>query len=222
MNKPKNNNTKSNENISSTSASNKSKSLADELFGNKSSVKQQEESTEFKLSDRYLNMSNQQPAAKQADDDFQFGGYVPSAVSNTPRATTAAKRNVGFTDDLFGSDSQIHSSGITSPARPKTTSAININNYRSDQDRGNSNTNLSRTMPADAFRLNNNTNNNNNDDWLSIVDPSRQPSKKASNDSIDELLRPRSDSITKASSSAPKQANNSDLDWLGFKGSLNL
>jgi len=182
MNKPKNNNTKSNENISSTSASNKSKSLADELFGNKSSVKQQEEPTEFKLSDRYLSMSNQQPAAKQADDDFQFGGYVPSAVSNTPRATTAAKRNVGFTDD----------------------------------------TNLSRTMPADAFRLNNNTNNNNNDDWLSIVDPSRQPSKKASNDSIDELLRPRSDSITKASSSAPKQANNSDLDWLGFKGSLNL
>lgn len=181
---------KSNDNIPAT----KSKSLADELFDKSPSSKlEKSDGLEFKLNERYLNMSQQQPA-KSNDEDFQFGGYVPSAITNTPRTIT--KRNVGFTDDIFGSDQ------LTSPTRPKTTSSLN--NSKTEE-KGSI---LSRTMPESKG----------NDDWLSIIEP-KTPSKKNSNDSsLDDLLRPRSDSITRQSSIAPKQANTSDLDWLGFKG----
>lgn len=182
----------------------KSKSLADELFGKSPSAKEEKpDSFEFKLNERYLNMS-QQPA-KTNDDDYQFGGYVPSAITNTPRTNTTSKRNVNFTDDLFGGDLSVTAS---SPARPKTTSAIANNFTNSKEEKTN---NLSKTMPESS-----------KDDWLSLID-SKPPSKKNSNDSsLDDLLRPRSDSITRASGNAPKQANTSDLDWLGFKGILLL
>lgn len=181
---------KSNDNIPAT----KSKSLADELFDKSPSSKlEKSDGLEFKLNERYLNMSQQQPA-KSNEDDFQFGGYVPSAISNTPRTIT--KRNVGFTDDIFGSDQ------LTSPTRPKTTSSLS--NSKTEE-KGSI---LSRTMSESKG----------NDDWLSIIEP-KTPSKKNSNDSsLDDLLRPRSDSITRQSNIAPKQANTSDLDWLGFKG----
>jgi len=206
----------SNENIPTTTTT-KSKSLVDELFGkassNTSSFKEEKsDQFEFKLSDRYLNMSQQQQppqqsVAKTNDDDFSFGGYVPSAVGNAPRSTSVPRqpRNVGFTDvDLFGgSGEHLNQTTTTSPARPKTTSTINNNNNRSEE-------RLSKTMPSGS-----------NDDWLSIIEPSNNRTnnrKKSLNDSsLDDLLRPRSDSITKTSNNAPiKQANN-DLDWLGFK-----
>jgi hypothetical protein len=60
-------------------------------------------------------------SAKSNDDDFAFGGYVPSTIASSigPRSTSnsGSRRNVAFTDDLFESVDLF----ATTPNRPKTS-----------------------------------------------------------------------------------------------------
>ena len=115
-----------------TSLSPKPKSLVEDLFGSKSSKENnppisdtttsKSNNFEFKLSEKYTNMS-----AKANDDDFAFGGYVPSAIASSvgPRSTSnsGSRRNVAFTDDLFESVDLF----ATTPNRPKTSPASQSN-----------------------------------------------------------------------------------------------
>lgn len=71
---------------------------------------------------------------QRVDDDFSFGGYVPSASAGRP--ATQAKRNVSFNGgDLFNDD--LFSS------RPKTTESSNLSRNNS-----NATSSLMKTMPA--------------------------------------------------------------------------
>ena len=87
---------------------------------------------EFKLSEKYTNMSAKSDAAA-ASDDFAFGGYVPSAIASSagPRAASngaGSRRNVAFTDDLFETvDIFATTRPKTSPSAPPQTNAANNN-----------------------------------------------------------------------------------------------
>ena len=104
----------------------------------------------------------------KVDDDFSFGGYQPTA--SAPRQT-GMKRNVSFTDDLFGSGN--NNNDMFSSMRPKTTSSSG--NKQEDTQN-----NLMRTMP--------NPSNKSTDEWLN---GSNDTKKKSMDFSLDDLLKPR-------------------------------
>ena len=101
--------------------------LVEDLFGTKTDdapLKRSgsiDDMPDFKLNDKYLNMSSQ---SNKADEDIGFGGgYQPSALSG--RNNTGMKRNVSFTDDLFGVGATENI--VNSLTRPKTSSAVGNN-----------------------------------------------------------------------------------------------
>jgi hypothetical protein len=155
--KPQQNNHQEPMSPQTTSHSPKPKSLVEDLFGSKSSKENnpplsdttaKSNNFEFKLSEKYTNMS-----AKGNDDDFAFGGYVPSAIASSvgPRSTSnnGSRRNVAFTDDLFESVDLF----ATTPNRPKTSPASQSNTN------ANANTNpLMKSLPIPSK--------SSTDDWL--------------------------------------------------------
>ena len=92
-------------------------------------------------------------SAKNNDDDFAFGGYVPSAIASSvgPRSTSnsGSRRNVAFTDDFFESVDLF----ATTSNRPKTSPAPQ------NSTSSNSNTNpLMKSLPLPSKST--------TDDWL--------------------------------------------------------
>jgi len=189
----------------------KSKSLAEDLFGKADEIgfRTIDEPSDFKLNEKYtMNVSHQ---SAKAEDDVNFGGYQPSALSTSgSRNNGGMKRNVSFGDDLFGAGGtdSIFASLARKPAAPK----------QSEPEPQNS---LMRTMPnptnksAEDWLGGSNTNQNNNN-----INSSR---RKSIDFSLDDLLKPRDTSSNKANLSGNSNKNNlntgSDLDWLGFKDS---
>lgn len=197
--------------------------LVEDLFGSKSSadvpVKQSgsmDDMSEFKLNDKYLNMSSQ---SNKVDDEAGFGGgYQPSAMSS--RSTGGMKRNVSFTDELFGPGGTDNI--FNSLTRPKTATVASDKQEEPQS-------NLMRTMPNPATKK--------ADDWLTGLIPgngsssnnaanassnnNHNQSRRKSNDfNLDELIKPRDSSSNRGNTSGSKNANSgSDLDWLGFKDS---
>ena len=181
----------------------------DDLFGTKPKESTAApDSFEFKLNDKYLNMSQQ---SAKVDDDFNFGGYTPSALASTssqPRAN-GMKRNVSFTDDLF-ENNNLFGESSSSTVRPKTTSSIG--NAKQEEP-----LNLMRTMPNPITKS--------TDDWLNNSGGNEaikaNSTRKSSEFSLDDLLRPRDTNRGgNASLTGSKAANSgSDLDWLGLKDS---
>jgi hypothetical protein len=125
------------------------KSLVDDLFGiNKIDEPSVNNSFEFKLNDKYINMSQQDKANE--NDDFQFGGYVPSSI-NQPKTTLSSRRNVAFPDDLFTED--IFSTLPTKSSKQQ--------NQQQSKQQETSNNNLLKSMPAALSSQSSKT-----DDWL--------------------------------------------------------
>jgi hypothetical protein len=127
-------------------------------------------SQEFKLNEKYTKLSQESAKNNNDDDPFAFGGYVPSAIGQTPRtnsnnnAANNQKRNVSFNDELFNAD-------IFSTPRPKTSP-----NQGTGAANNNSNQNLMKTMP---------TSGKSTDDWLGL-------SGNGKKDNVfDDLLKPR-------------------------------
>lgn len=107
---------------------------------------------------------SQEPAQSKTDDDFSFGGYVPSSMSGTQRTNTALpKRNVSFNDDLFSQD--------MFSSRPKTSPAESLNN-NNKKDNSNS---LMKTMPTPA------KSNEFDFDFESLLKPKNQGNKPTPN-----------------------------------------
>ncbi len=188
----------------------KSKSLAEDLFGKADDIGFRainSEEPDFKLNNDKNNMNVSHQSAK-ADEEINFGGYQPSALSSSgSRNHGGIKRNVSFGDDLFGADAteSIFASLIRKPPPSKQSESEAQNN-------------LMRTMP--------NPTNKSTEDWLggsnSTQNNNNTGSRRKSIDfSIDDLLKPRD--TNKANVSVNSNKNNlntgSDLDWLGFKDS---
>lgn len=106
---------------------------------------------------------------------------MPTSATSAPRQT-GMKRNVSFTDDLFGAG---NNDNMFSSMRPKTTSAPGQNKPDEAQN------NLMRTMPNPSIKT--------TDEWLN---GSNDTSKKKSMDfSLDDLLKPRDSTNNKANTS---------------------
>jgi hypothetical protein len=126
------------------------KSLAEDLFSvNKAEESSVNNSFEFKLNDKYINMSQQASKSNSNDDDFQFGGYVPSSI-NQAKTNISSRRNVAFPDDLFAED-------IFSTLPTKSSKQQNQQQQQQKQS-DTSNNSLIKSMPAAIT--------NKNDDWL--------------------------------------------------------
>lgn len=130
----------------SEASNSKPKSLVDELFGRSKSEPPADNKLdfEFKLSEKYANNNSN---TNKNEEDFSFGGYVPSAI----RSTSQPKRNVGFTDDLFDVD-------IFANTRPKTAPGPSQNEAKKAEP-----PNLAKTISLPVKN-----NNNTSDDWFGL------------------------------------------------------
>jgi hypothetical protein len=147
-------------------------------------------SQEFKLNEKYTKLSQESAKNNNDDDPFAFGGYVPSAIGQTPRSNSNnqannQKRNVSFTDDLFNAD-------LFATPRPKTSPNQGTGTATS------SNQNLTKTMPTPAKST---------DDWLGFSGNSKKDNV------FDDLLKPRPQTAQPQKQTA--SVNNSD--WSGVK-----
>jgi hypothetical protein len=141
--------------------------------------------------DRNVSMPN---AASDNNEqlDVSFGGYVPSAVNNTPRTK---QRNVKFMDDLFNTD--------TSNERPKTTPtqpAIQTQNFTKQNEPAVNP--LTKSLPASKSGY----------DWLGIADNDK------TNEANNDWLKPRERSVPPV---VQQQTSSRPNDWLGIKDSQN-
>lgn len=170
------------------------KSLADDLFSvNKTEESSVNNSFEFKLNDKYINMSQQASKPNTNDnDDFQFGGYVPSSI-NQPRTNTSSRRNVAFPDDIFSED--IFSTLPTKSSKQQQKQSDSSNNS------------LLKSMPAAL------PSNSKSDDWLGTksVDLKLENNMSKSKDIDFDFSKPLRPPMSKSSSQQKDSSMNSSF-----------